>query len=344
MTVQAATAPADSRSRGTPGGRSRPGEPGANTQDARAFVGARLSRATALGRALGDEVQDPVRLAAALRAALVELADPAYRSGQQFVAPGIGPTFGVRQPLLTALGRAFRSATRRDSSTTLLVAADRLLRENECEPRWFAFGILDATLGREPERTWQLLRRAAREASDWISVDSLAHPFGRGILAEPYRWAELEQLAFSPSRWERRLVGSTIATMPFANRRAGREPEVARHGLEILKQLIGDAEPDVQKALAWAYRSMAAVDRAATTVALERESRIAAEAMDGYRAWVVRDALVKLDAADADCIRTTLEGLRRRPGAPSTSQAAATVARFAADLPLGMAMPEPPLT
>jgi 3-methyladenine DNA glycosylase AlkD len=324
--------------RGTPGG------PGANTEYARAFVEARLARATALGRALGDEVQDPSRLVAALRSAMQELTDPAYRAGQQFVAPGIGPTFGVRQPLLTAIGKGFRSATRRDSSTTLLLAADRLLHEPECEPRWFAFGILDATLGRETERTWQLLRRAGREASNWITVDSLAHPFGRGILAEPYRWAELEQLAYSPLRWERRLVGSTIATIPFANRTAGRQPDVATHGLEILGQLIGDAEPDVQKALAWAYRSMALVDREATTAALERESEIARATGDGYRAWVIRDALVKLDIEDANRIRAALDGLRRRPGAPSTSVAAATAARFASDLPLGMPMPEPPLT
>ena len=328
----------DSQVRGTPGG------PGASTEQARAFVEARLARAAALGTALGDEVQDPERLAAALRAALDELADPAYRAGQQFVAPGIGPTFGVRLPLLTALGKGFRTTTRRDSSTTLLLAADRLLREPEGEARWFAFGILDVTLGRETERTWQLLRRAGREAADWITVDSLAHPFGRGILAEPYRWAELEQLAYSPNRWERRLVGSTIATIPFVNRKAGRQPEVATRGLEILGQLIGDAEPDVQKALAWAYRSMALVDRAATAAALEREAGIARETEDGYRAWVIRDTLMKLDSADADRIRARLEGLRRRPGAPSTSVAAATAARFAADLPLGMPMPEPPLT
>jgi len=328
----------DAAAPGTPGG------PGASTEVARAFVEERRGRATALGKGAAEHVQDPERLTDALRSALEALADPAYREGQQFVAPGIGPTFGVRLPLLTALGRGFRAATRRDSSTTLLLAADRLLREPEGELHWFAFGILEVTLGRETERTWQLLRRAGREAADWISVDSLAHAFGRGILAEPYRWAELEQLAYSPSRWERRLVGSSIATIPFVNRTLGRRPDVARHGLEILGQLIGDAEPDVQKALAWAYRSMALVDRAATTATLDHESEIARATGDGYRAWVIRDALVKLDEVDAARIRARLEGLRRRPGAPSTSIAAATAARFASDLPLGMPVPEPPLT
>ena len=320
-----------------------PGGPAADTTRARAFVAARLDRATALGRALAEDVQDTERLASGLDRALRELADPAYLAGQQFVAPGIGLTAGVRSPLLSALRNGFRAATRHDSPTTLLLAADRLLREPVLEAHWFAFGILDRTLARETERTWQLLRRAGREAADWITVDSLAHPVGRGVLAEPYRWAELEQLGYSPSRWERRLVGSTVATIPFIDRTAGRRQEVAVHGLDLLGQLIGDDEPDVQKALAWGYRSMAMVDGPATTQALEHEAATARRTADGYRAWVIRDALVKLASPDARRIRADLDGIRRRPGAAPTSLAATTAARFA-DLPLGTPIPEPPLT
>jgi hypothetical protein len=324
-------------SRGTPGG------PGPNTERARAFVAERIARAKALGRGSAEHVLDPESVATVLRRAFTELADPDYLAGQQFVAPGIGMTHGVRTPLQGALGRGFRAATRRDSPAALLLVADRLLREPELEARWFAFGILDRTLAREPERTWQLLRRAGRDAGDWITVDSLAHPMGRGILGEPYRWAELDQLVYSPSRWERRLVGSTIATIPFVDRAAGRTPEVARRGLDLLGMLIGDAEPDVQKALSWAYRNMTLVDARATTAALALETGRAARDVDGHRAWVIRDALPKLAAADALHLRASLDGIRRRPGAPSTSVAAETAARFA-DLPLGSLMPEPPLT
>jgi 3-methyladenine DNA glycosylase AlkD len=317
--------------------------PSSATERARVLVAERLPRAEDLGRGLAEHVQDPAALAAALREACVELADPEYLAGQQFVAPGIGLTHGVRSPLQRALERGFRRATRRDSLVTLLLAADRLLREPELEARWFAFGILRRTLAREPERTWQLLRRAGRDAGDWITVDSLAGAVAAGILAESYRWAELEQLAFSPSRWERRLVGSSIATVPFIDRTAGRDPDVARRGLALLATLIGDAEPDVQKALSWAYRSMALVDLRATTAALETQAERAAREGDGHRAWVIRDALPKLATSDAARLRARLDGIRRRPGAPSTSDAAETAARFA-DLPLGRPLPEPPLT
>jgi 3-methyladenine DNA glycosylase AlkD len=312
------------------------------TARAVAFVAAHRDPAEALGASLAELTNDPDGFARALTYGLASLGDLEYREGQQRIAPGIGALHGVRWPLLAAVSRGFRNATRDDRPTQLLFIADRLFREPELEARWFAFGLLERTLDGETERTWQLLRRAARESSDWITVDSLAHPYGKGILAEQYRWAELEQLAYSPSRWERRLVGSTIATIPFVDRRRGREPAVADHALALLGSLIGDADPEVQKALAWAYRSLVIVDREAVERALRTETARAAEAGDGHRAWVIRDTLPKLGQATADELRAVLAGIRKRPGAPSTSAAAEVAVRFGG-LPDPTTLPEPPL-
>jgi 3-methyladenine DNA glycosylase AlkD len=312
------------------------------TARATAFVADRRGEAETLGRSLAEEVNDPTEFARILRDGLARLSDPAYLDGQRRIAPGIGALHGVRWPLIEAVKRGFREATRRDPTSSWLFVADRLLREPTLEEHWFAFGLLERLVVDDTERAWQLLRRASQESGDWITVDSLAHPVGKGILLEPYRWAELEQLVFSPSRWERRLVGSTIATMPFVDRRRGRDPDVARHGLSLINDLIGDDEPDVQNALAWALRSLAAVDPGATTAFLEEQSRIAAANADGNRAWVIRDALPKLASAEAERIRATLEGIRRRAGAPNTSRAAEAAARFD-DGRLGRPMAQPPL-
>ena len=312
------------------------------TARAVAFVAARRDPAEALGRDLAELSGDPTAFAAALRRGLGDLADPEYLAGQQRVAPGIGPVHGVRWPLLAAVQRGFRAATKGDPATPLLFLADRLIREPELEAHWFAFGLLERTLVNETERTWQLLRRAAREAGDWITVDTLAHPYGTGIAAEPYRWAELEQLVYSLSRWERRLVGSTIATMTHVDRRRGRDATVAGHALPLLANLMGDAEPDVQKALSWAYRSLLTVDREATLAALRAETERAAKTNDGHRAWVIRDTLAKLEPAEADELHARLAGIRKRPGAPATSAAAEAVARFGT-LPDPARFPEPPL-
>jgi 3-methyladenine DNA glycosylase AlkD len=323
-----------------------PGMPPVGTSEvtarATAFVAEHKPAAEVLGTSLAELTPDPDTFAAALRRGLASLADPEYRAGQERIAPGIGPVHGVRWPLLAAVSRGFRQATKDDPATALLFVADRLLREAELESRWFAFDLLGRTLTAETERTWQLLRQAARGSGDWITVDSLAHPYGMGIAAEPYRWAELEQLVYSPSRWERRLVGSTIATMSHVDRRGGRDPEIVRHALPLLGQLIGDAEPDVQKALSWAYRSLAAVDRPATVAALQAEMERAVDTSDGYRAWVIRDSLAKLDPTTAGRLRDRLSGIRRQPGAPSTSEASLAVLRFGG-LPDPTIHPEPPL-
>ena len=307
-----------------------------------AFVTARTEAAERLGTELAELSGDPEAFAAALAGGFRALADPEYKDGQHAVAPGLGPTYGVRRPLIRAVSRGFNAATRGDPGGPLLFVADRLLRAEHLEPRWFAFGLLERTLATETEQTWQLLRRAAREAQDWITIDDLAHPYARGIQDEPYRWAELELLVYSPSTWERRLVGSTIATMTHGARGKRLGPEIVATALPILDQLMGDAEPDVEKALAWAYRSLAGADREATTTAIHAQTDIAISTDDGHRAWVIRDTLVKLDPAVAADLRERLAGIRRRPGAPSTSAAAATAARFG-PLPDPRSHPEPPL-
>jgi 3-methyladenine DNA glycosylase AlkD len=312
------------------------------TARAKTLVADLRPTAEELGRGLADELLDPGAFAAALHDGLASLADPEYLQGQRRIAPGIGRLHGVRWPLIEAVKRGFREATRREGTAGWLEVADRLLREPELEARWFAFGLLERLVDDDTERAWQLIRRASRDAADWITVDSLAHPVAKGVLHESYRWAELEQLVFSPSRWERRLVGSTIATMPFVDRRRGRASEVATHGLGLIGELIGDADPEVQKALAWALRSMAGVDRPSTTAFLDLQSATAAAARDGHRAWVIRDALGKLDPADAERIRARLEGLRRRSDGPPTSRASEIAARLGQGL-LGRPMPEPPL-
>lgn len=312
------------------------------TQRAVAFVAAHKPDAEALGASLAELIGDPDSFAAALRHGLAGLADPEYLDGMRNAAPGIGTLHGVRRPLLARVARGFRNETRHDRATAFLFVADRLFREPHLEARWFAFGLLGRTLTDEAERTWQLLRRAAREAGDWVTIDDLAHPYGVGIAAEPYRWAELEQLVYSPSRWERRLIGSTIATLTHGHDRVGRSPDVVATALPLLDQLMGDAEADVQKALAWAYRSLAPLDPVATTAALRRQADLAVEHDDGHRAWVVRDSLAKLEPDDADEIRTRLAGIRKRIGAPSTSEAATTAASFGA-LPEPRDHPEPPL-
>ncbi len=293
-----------------------------------AAVDPRQAAADDLGRRIAEELTDPAAVAAVAEQGLRALATEADAASTRRVAPGIAPIAGVPWFLVERAGRSFVGATRDDSPMNILVACDRLFRLPILEARWLAFHALERLVLVEPEQTWQLLRRASKEAGDWMTVDALAHPVGRGIVAEPFRWAELGALVYSPSAWERRLVGSTIATIPFVDRRAGRDPGIARQALPLVGTLIGDDAPVVQKALAWALRSLVLVDGAAVVAFVRAEADRAAASDDGHRAWVLRDALVKLPPATAEAVRERLAGVRKRPGSPSTSEAAAVAAAF----------------
>ena len=302
------------------------------TAAARVFVADHIAAAAAVGERLIPLLGRPDDFAAELEVGFRALADPAYIEGSGRIAPGLGEIIGVRLPLMEAAHKAFKRGTRHSPSSPLLDVVDRLIGNRYGDIRWFGMWNLERLLPTDPERTWQLMRRATREAGEWITVDTLAHPYAAGILRDQRRWAELEQLVYSPSRWERRLVGSTLATMPHVNVPGGKDQLLmVRDGLSLISQLIGDSEPDVQKALSWALRTYAQLNPPEVTVFLETEAQAARRDQDGNRAWVIRDSLPKLPDDTAAYLRASLAGIRRAPGAPSTSRAATAAAEFASN-------------
>jgi hypothetical protein len=152
------------------------------------------------------------------------------------------------------------------------------------------------------------------------------------MLREPFRWAELEQLVYSARPFERRLVGATLATLPYRVPRGARTSLPGERGLSLIGTLIGDADEWVQKTLGWALRSWSQVDPERVTRFLVDQADHAARTDDGHRAWVVRDALASQPPRLAADLRRTLAGVRRRADAPSTSEAAAIAAEFAVAL------------
>ncbi len=298
------------------------------SQQAATFVAERLPVATVLGATLVELVTQPDAFVAALTHGLDGLADPSYATEQERVAPGSGLVIGVRSPLSREIERMLRPAIRETSSSQLLDLAVRLVAADTREVRSFALPCLSQSLLDEPERSWQLLRRIARAARDWISVDSLAEVYARGILTEAFRWAELEQLVYSDQRMERRLVGSTLARMPYLVAVEHRSQLDAVAALALIGQLMGDADDQVQKSLSWAIRSWSRVDQRAVAAFLTEEAEIAVEGDDGYRAWVIRDAAQHQPAEVVSRLRDRVSGIRKHPGSPSTSTAATAAATF----------------
>ena len=246
----------------------------AATELARAFVADHLDEATALGRDAGELVGDPSALVTHLREGLACARRPGVPRGPGPRRPG--DRADRRRPP-AAPPRDTRALMTRDARRPQL---DRARRRRPAAPRETCSSSTGSPSGswsgrssRSPSGPGSSPAPPPAEADNWITVDTLAHVMARGILAETYRWAELEQLVVSPSRWERRLVGLDDRGDPA--RRPHRRPHARMspaHGLALVRDLIGDAEPDVQKALSWALRSMSVVDPDATVAFLHAEA------------------------------------------------------------------------
>jgi 3-methyladenine DNA glycosylase AlkD len=306
----------------------------ATTERVRALLDERLPGARGLGAALAQLIDDPEQFVVVARQGLAALADDAYRAEVARVAPGPVPTFGVRAPLLAALERQLRVPLADSSPASALWLAQRLTEEDEREFTLLGQRALARTLPDDPERSWQLIRRLARAASDWIAVDSLAELVARGILFEPYRWAEVEQLIYSDDPWERRLVASTIATLPHLLPRHRRQQLAgdATPTLMLIESMIGDDDPSVQKALSWALRSWHGVEAQRVEEFISREAARAAASHDGFRAWVLRDALTApaMPALLVSAVRRQLIGVRRGTDRQPSSRARQIAQDFAA--------------
>ncbi len=181
---------------------------------AAAFVAQHRHEATELGERLCDLIDEPSAFLDALRQGLLRLADPEFDAMAERVSPGTASTYVVRAPLLEAVRGPLERALAEGSSIPALQLGEHLSEAEDRDLRLFALPCLRRSLQQDPEQTWQVLRRMGRRAGDWVEVDSLADLWARGILAERFRWAELEQLLYSQQVYERRLIGATLATMP----------------------------------------------------------------------------------------------------------------------------------
>jgi hypothetical protein len=301
----------------------------------RVFVATHRAEAATLGDALAGLIEQPEAFVAALVEGLPDLVDPAYAATIPVLCPGVTGDFAVRAPLLEVVHRPLRRALRDAPSSTALWLAQRLVAADHRDLRLFALPCLRRSLAEDPEQTWQLMRRLAGRAGDWVEVDSLADVWARGVLAEPFRWAELEQLAFSPGVYERRLVGAALATIPHrvpTKLRSRLRGAASGRALGLVALLMGDAEALVQKALAWAIREWTPVDAEGVARLLRSEASRARANDDGARAWVVRETFGRQPAELVTELRSSLRGLRRHAAAPSSSEAAAAAVRFGAML------------
>ena len=328
--------------------RRRPGD-GSTTPRSRAFVEARLRARSNLGQAAS-----PTR--------------SRIRSGSR---SGSGPPHERSRirPTAPASSSSPRGSVRRSAfgprySRQCDVGSDR---QPAATRRPHSSWSPIASSGSRARGTLVRVRHPRRDARSGDGADLAAPPAGRargrrldhGRHAGPPRRPRASSpshtagpssssWSYSPSRWERRLVGSTIATMPV--REPQRGPTAGGRAAwpgPARASSSATTSPMSRRRSRGPIARWPRVDRTATTDALDREADRAADDGDGNRSWVIRDVLTRLiPPTPSGCGRSSpgsaagRRGPRRRPPrrrrpASPTSRVGPPDARATADLTEG---------
>ena len=227
------------------------------TARAVAFVAAHAA-AEALGADLADLSTTP-RVSPSARAGLAASPTRVPR-GPAAGRAGIG---AARRPLAADRRRRTRLPQRDPRRSPVAPAVHRRSAlPGPARARWFAFGLLEQTLATEPSAPGSCsVARPARQATGSRSTrwpTHTARASRRGLPLGRARAARVQPVALGtpPDRLDRRHDAHLWTAGEAASPRS--PSTLCRSS----PHLIGDAEPDVQKALAWAFRSLTVVDEA----------------------------------------------------------------------------------
>lgn len=187
-------------------------------------------------------------------------------------------------PQWRPLRRAWTQALADAPPVTLFEIADALL---DIRPwgRLTAYELIADHPATMAALTTPRIRRLARGLDDWVGVDT----FGCQVAGPAWRdgrlpTAAVNRWAAANDRWLRRLA--LVCTVPLNLRARGGQGDTART-LALCRQLVGDRDDMVVKALSWALRALVVWDARAVAAFL-------AEHDQGLAPRVRREVATKL--------------------------------------------------
>lgn len=183
-----------------------------------------------------------------VRAALAEVADPARAAhSARFFKTGPGQ-YGEGDVFLGATVPQVRAVVKRFRRLGF-AEIDALLDDAEHEHRLAGVLLLVEASRRDPERAAQRYLAAVRRGrvNNWDLVDASAEHVLGGWLADRDR-SLLDELAASPSLWERRVA--VLTTFHFIKRGD------ASTTLALAERLLGDRDDLMHKAVGWMLREV----------------------------------------------------------------------------------------
>ena len=178
-----------------------------------------------------------------LRARLPKLVDLAYRAQITRLVPGT-KLLGVRVPALRGLARELDREHSPDDDAAIALL-HRLAKRKVREELLVGVFLIAQKKRRIASVTWKDLDAWVDAIDNWEVCDQLAMGIAKYRLDDAAITA-LVAWAKSPNLWRRRFAVATVATAGLPKR------DVER----VLAPVVGDREPMVKKAVAWARREL----------------------------------------------------------------------------------------
>jgi 3-methyladenine DNA glycosylase AlkD len=160
----------------------------------------------------------------------------------QKMVPGRQKIYGVKTPELNLLVQKYKAGS--------FELAEELWQSGSLEERIIAIKILEKTGKTDPQRLLKLFKEFSKRIDNWAVCDGLGMQFLRGIVKTHAE--EIFELAgkFNHSKdpWQRRL---SLVMVEWYTRKGEYHDQIKK----LVKQLEGDEEYYVKKAVVWINRN-----------------------------------------------------------------------------------------
>lgn len=192
-------------------------------------------------------------------ASLEELADPRRREFARTSYPTQIRVIGVTNPNLKIVLRELKAQTREYSAEEKLQLVKAMIREDVFELQQLAYEYLDTNKKVLKALTKKDIEELGKNLDNWVSVDYYA------ALVVGFAWREkligierIKEYFTSDNYWIRRIA--LVATVSLNQKARGGTGD-SEQTLEICELAVDDHQDMIVKALSWALRELAKVDK-----------------------------------------------------------------------------------
>ena len=160
----------------------------------------------------------------------------------QMMVPGKQKIYGVKTPVLNELAKKYKEGS--------FDLAKELWNSGALEEKIIAIKIIEKVGKTDPARVLTLFKEFSKQIDNWAVCDGLGMQFLRGIVKTHQK--QIFDLAGKLNRskdpWQRRL---SLVMVEWYTRKGEAHKDIK----ELLKNLEGDKEYYVKKAVAWINRN-----------------------------------------------------------------------------------------